>query len=75
MVSTIITTTVIHAMTLKVRELTWSPMSSRSFVSSSMKISTNGSTMPFTTCDTAITWMSGRCGTRSTPAPSTMSAV
>src|SRR5205085_11801683 len=50
-VSAIITVTVVHATALNQRELTWSPISSRSFVSSSMKIRTKGRTMPLTTWD------------------------
>jgi Redoxin len=54
-VSTIITTTVVHATMLKARELTCSPISSRSFVSISMKISTSGRTTPLATCERTAT--------------------
>ena len=40
-----------------------------------MKMSTNGSTTPFTTCDSTMMCGSGKFGTSSTPAPATISTV
>ena len=53
--SAIITTTVVQATMLNPRELTCVPISSRSFVSRSMKIRMNGSRTPLTTCDSTRT--------------------
>src|SRR5258708_2235190 len=50
-VSTIMIPVVAHAMTLNERVLTCSSMSSFLLISKSMKMSTNGSTPPLTTCD------------------------
>src|SRR5215472_4956344 len=47
----IITTVVVHATQLNSRRFTYSPISSCLLISSSIKIRTKGSTIPFTTCD------------------------
>jgi hypothetical protein len=75
MVSAIMTPTVIHDTTLYQREFVYWPISSRSLISRSTKINTNGSRIPFATCDRTITRSSGKRGTSSTPAPKTISSV
>src|SRR5206468_12960449 len=74
-VSTIIVPAVTHETTLYQRELMCLPISSASLIKSSTKTSTNGSSTPFATCDRTMTRKCGKCGTSTTPAPKTISAV
>jgi len=68
-------TTVAQATILYRRVLVYSPISSFLFTSSNMKIKTNGSTMPFTTCDKMEILIKGRPGVRMTPAPAAIKIV
>src|SRR5207249_12069093 len=74
-VSTASTVIANHDTTLYQRELMCSPISSRSLISIRTNTSTNGSSTPFTTCDSTITRNSGKPGSSTTPAPNTTSAV
>ena len=58
-----ITTLVDHAITFAIREFVYAPIRSERFTSVSMKNST------------MITFISGRRGTRTNPAPTTISSV
>src|SRR5215471_14660257 len=74
-VSTIITTVVTQATPLNKREFTYSPIRSFLLISSSMKIRTNGRTIPFTTCERIAILTSGKPGIRTTAPPATISRV
>ena len=56
------TTVVVHAIPLNVFELTCSPINSRSLISLSMKMRTNGSSTPLITWDRYMISISGARG-------------
>ena len=68
-------TVVAQAIALNHVPFTCLPMSSLLLMSSSMKMSTNGSTIPFTTCDKMLIFTSGMLGNRITPPPAISSSV
>ena len=66
---------VAHAIALNHVPLTCLPINSLLLISSSMKISTKGKTIPLTTCDRMLIFTSGMLGSRMTPPPAMRSSV
>jgi hypothetical protein len=67
------TTTVAQETWLNQPGLTQSPISSRLLIRITMKIRMNGSSTPFSTCESRIMRTSGKVGISTTPAPTTIS--
>ena len=74
-VSTTMITVVAQAMELKNRLLVNLPIKSVLLISSSMKMSTNGSSTPFTTWENTATFNNGKSGSRTTHAPTAINTV
>ena len=66
---------VAHAITLNQRLLVCFPINSGLLISTSIKIMTTGSRTPFSTCERIVTFTSGKCGHKTTPAPAAISSV
>src|SRR5258708_7854188 len=66
---------VVQATTLNVVVFTYSPIKSRRFTSSKMKITTTGSQKPLPTCEKIRIFHSGAWGNSKKPAPTTIKTV
>jgi hypothetical protein len=74
-VSKIIAMAVTQATMLNVSVLTYSPIKSRRFTSSKIKISTTGSQTPLPTCEKIKIFHNGAFGSRTIPAPTAIRIV